>query len=133
MKKIIIYIVSVLVLSSCNFTFFPYYGEKWELVAKSDIIASGTLSVPVDSNNNLLFNKDNRYNLYFKFDEIIKGDLAQNILIRWYSDTEFDPSKEQVISFNGKKVLVFLIKSHEAGELKYYFAGYSQKSLIKNT
>ncbi len=103
----------------------------WPLVAKSHVIVTGILNVPVDTiKSNLSSNKHNYVELNITPDLVLKGNLTTPFSVRWFTEPrDYLPSPEHVISLNGKKVLLFLIYVDNAPVNGLYFAGYTPQAL----
>jgi hypothetical protein len=89
----------------------PPMDALWPLVAKSHVILTGTLTVPVELITSCLASNQHDYvELHVETQQIYKGNISgNNIGIRWYTKADgFSPSPEFIIASNNKTVLLFL-------------------------
>ena len=115
----------------------PQY-DNWKLIADSDFVVVGQLSVPSDSIRESLRTKNYRYlTMNLKSERILKGTKAgQSIKIRFYTQpVEYSPSPNKILELNGRKVLVFLSVAGDVDEddnfsaSGTYLAGYTPLAL----
>ena len=115
----------------------PQYAN-WELIADSDFVVVGQLSVPANSIRESLRTKNHRYiEINLKPERIIKGTKAgQSIKVKFYTQpTDYSPSPNKILELNGQKVLVFLSVAGDVDEddkfsaSGIYFASYTPLAL----
>ena len=105
----------------------------WQLVAKSYLIVEGTIDVPVAEIRNAGQTGDHDY-VEIKItviQSLKRKPESRNVIFRYYTDTEQygGVSRNKVISFNGKSVIVFLQNIRE----KYYLAAYVSEAMQSAT
>jgi hypothetical protein len=91
--------------------------EHWGLVARSHIIATGTMRVPVEQIRSHLASGQHEYvELKIKRDKVLKGTVSGEFAVRWFTRPRFySPLPEDVIASDDKKVLVFLTQVDNRG------------------
>ena len=111
--------------------YHPKPEEIWPLLAKSTIIATGALTVPVEFiRSRLSSNRHDFVEIHVARDEVLKGTVAPTFTVRWYTaPSHWDPDAERVIAFNGKRALLFLVEGEDPAANELYFGGYTPRSL----
>lgn len=111
--------------------YHPDDSELWPLVAKSQVIATGTMSVPVEHIRACqALNRHDYTEIRVTLSEKLKGNPSATFVVRWYTGSSGDaPGAEQVIALDGKKVLLFLADIDEGEGKGHYFAGYTTRAL----
>jgi hypothetical protein len=111
----------------------PSTEEIWPLVARSHVIATGTLGVPVEAIRACLSSKQHKYvELTVSRDKVLKGNPPATFPVRWFTRPEKNgPDPEYVIKLNGKRVLLFLLEVDETSAKGLYFAGDMTRALVE--
>lgn len=110
----------------------PQY-KDWQLVAKSDVIGTGQLSVPVKSIQDSLQSSKYRYEtLSLKNYQLIKGKSNKKVIdfITSTRPTIFSPQPKDIIGLDEKVVVVFLVYVNQPQNPRFYFAGHTPHSLL---
>jgi hypothetical protein len=124
MPRLTIFLV-LLIATGCVTTpiYYPQPHELWPLVAKSHLIVTGTLIVPVEQIRACLISNEHRYvELIVITDQFLKGNAAEQLAIRWYTEPrDYAPHPEHVMSFDGKKSFLFLVHVDDDPAGAFYF------------
>lgn len=86
---------------------------KWELIARSDLIARAKIEVPLSAlNASLEARKYEFIDLQADVEETVKGSLPQEpVTVRYYTEpSKHDPSARFLEKCNGQEVIVFLVQ-----------------------
>lgn len=118
-----------------------FAAELWKLVANSQIIASGRLSVPSERLAALKkAGKEDYVELLFQSERCLKGNCAAQSTIRYFSeDVPYSPQLQSLIELDGKDAIVFLVAVSESGSMqgvtfeRLYFAGHTPEALRLST
>ena len=100
----------------------------WQLVAKSYMIVEGTLEVPTDQSRKAEQTGAHHYvavNVLVR--KVLKGPETESMTFRYYTDTELygGVTRNQIISWNGQPVVVFLQKVRN----NFYLAAYAPETI----
>jgi hypothetical protein len=132
MKKTI---VLSLILCAAGCTTVRSYNPRpdalWPLVAKSHVIVTGTLDVPVDQIRSCLTSNRHAYaEINVTRDETLKGNPPESFVVRWHTEPrDYAPDPKLVIALDGKRALLFFANVEDAPTRGYYFAGYTPRAL----
>ena len=122
-------IILVLILLWPGFCHAEKEYPFWQLVAKSYWIVEGKIDVPVEAIQKAGQSGDHEFvEIKVSVSKVLKGKPeSQSFSFRYYTDTEQygGVSRQKMISFNGKPVIVFFQNIKE----KYYLAAYAPETL----
>jgi len=106
--------------------------ELWKLVANSQIIASGKLSVPREQIVEFKKSGNDQYvELSLRLKKCLKGPCASELVIRYFTgDRAYSPAAQSLFEQDGKATIVFLAT---ADDERLYFAGYTPDALRPDT
>ena len=107
---------------------------QWELIAQSDLVARGQLSVPVAAIRRSIQSKKYYYvDLKVRVVEAYKGAKSDTPLtVRYYTEPKsYSPDASTLFAVNQKDVFVFLLKVDNPGIAGYYCAGYTPNAISK--
>lgn len=116
--------------------YHPKPEDTWPLVAKAEVIVTGTLDAPVEQiRSSISSGTGAKVYLNVRTDEVIRGGVTKEFSISWHAEeVHYSPSPEQVMKLNGRKVLLFLFKSSdEGGSTRYCFAGSTPHALVESS
>ncbi len=123
--------ISLTTVIGADTAYQPSPDSIWPIVAESDIIVTGTLSVPVEKIQNCLKSKRHEYvEIDVTTDQTLKGEPQKHLMIHWYTEANsYSPTPERVISLDSKRGLLFLVHVDDPSVAGYYFAGRTPKAL----
>lgn len=102
--------------------------QLWKLVAQSQIIVVGTVTVPVDQLEETERTGHHRsIEINARVQRYLKGDPgAENITVRYFTKPEsYSPSMQALTAANGKESVLFLHSVDDGIVSGVYFAGYT--------
>ena len=115
----------------------PQY-KNWALIADSDFVVVGQLTVPLNSVSDSLRTKNYRYEeIALKTKSTLKGtNTGQTVKIKFYTQpVAYSPSPDTLLQLHGQQVVAFLSLAGDVDEddnfsaSGIYFAGYTPTAL----
>lgn len=102
--------------------------ERWELIARADLIGKARLEVPLSALKASLVAKEYvDLDLHLNLEDTVKGAVPRGpVVVHYYTKPdEFSPTADFLEEHNGKEVIVFLVHSDYREAVGTYFAGYT--------
>ena len=131
MKRTATALLVVFVAGCASAAYHPGPEEVWPLVAKSSVILTGTLEMPVDRIRACLASNCHAYvDVTVTTGQVLKGHAPPHLAVRWFTELRHHaPEPERVISFNGRQALIFLHEVQDPAVKGFYFAGDTPRAL----